>query len=458
MLSPELKEQIALKRFSLISPVINGQVGNQKQYFEELCSSPIELPHYGSRRYSPKTLAKWLSEYKRLGFDALKPGNRSDRGKSRKINLQMEESIKEKIEQFPRAKASVLYDELVEDGVFSPSTVSLATFYRYLAANPEIQAMTGSKQDIKDRRRFAYDKINVLWQADLMYGPYLKVGRTKKRTYLIAFIDDASRLITFSQFSLKQNFLAMRAVLKEAIARRGIPTLIYSDQGKIYRSPQLQLICARMGCSVIHAQPFDPRAKGKIERFFRTVRMRFLSKLNSVEPITLEELNQLYWKWLDEDYQRKVHSATGMTPLEFFIGQADRIKMISDPNLLDEHFLLREERKVEADGNISMQKLKYQVDTDLILAGKRVEVRYEPEWIGHAHRLLPIYIEDKKIGEARLVDFTANAKAKRKQVGRPPHKTDKEDSVNVTPLQPEPPALNFANIYGSNKTSEGSGL
>lgn len=112
----------------------------------------------------------------------------------------METKIKKRIEEFPRIRASVLYDTLVDEGVFSPCTVSLATFYRYLSANPKIKAMTGFKQDNKERKRFAYDKINVLWQSDVMYGPYLKQGKKKKQTYLIAFIDDASRLVTSSKF------------------------------------------------------------------------------------------------------------------------------------------------------------------------------------------------------------------------------------------------------------------
>jgi transposase InsO family protein len=455
MLTPQLKEEIALKKFSLISPVINGQVENQKQYFQELCSKPIEMPHYGIKRYSPKTLANWLGEYRRHGFDALKPGNRSDRGQSRKITAMMAEKIVAKIEQFPRLKASVLYDELVEDGVFSPATVSISTFYRYLSANPKIKAMTGYKQDAKERKRFAYENVNVLWQADLMYGPYLKDGRKKKRTYLIAFIDDASRLITFSQFCFEQNFLAMRAVLKEAVARRGIPTLIYTDQGKIYRSQQLQLICARMGCSVIHAEPFDPKSKGKIERFFQTARTRFLAKFDPEEDITLEELNQRYFKWLEDDYQQKIHSGTGRSPLEFFMSQADRVKMVTDPKVLDEYFLLREERKVEADGNISVQNLKYQVDSPLILAGKRVEVRFEPEWIGQAHYLLPLYIEDKKIGDATLVDFASNAKAKRNRPGAKAKETD-SSNVEKTVIEPTPPALSFSSIYNTaSETEEG---
>ncbi len=447
MLSPQLRERIALKKFSLISPVINGQVENIQEYFGQLCAQPIEMPHYGARRYSPKTLRNWLGEYRRHGFDALKPGSRSDRGKSRKITPEMEDRIREKIEQFPRAKVSVLYDELVDDGVFSPATVSLTTFYRYLSARPEIKAMTGYKQDTKERKRFAYDKVNALWQADLMYGPYLKKGNRKHRTYLIAFIDVASRLITFSQFAFEQNFLAMRSVLKEAVARRGVPTLLYTDNGRIYRSQQLRLICARMGCAVLHAEPFDAKAKGKVERFFKTVRTRFLAKLDPDKPLTLDELNSRYWKWLENDYQRKVHSALNKSPLECFLEQAEQVRLISDPMMLDEYFLLREERKVEADGNISVQNLKYQVDAPLILAGKRIEVRYEPDWIGQGQYPLPIYVDDTKVGEARLVDFAANARAKRARPGNP-LKQENVPSNEAKPLHPVPPTLRFASIFG----------
>jgi putative transposase len=404
------------------------------------------LPHYGTRFYSPKTLINWLGEYRRFGFDALKPGSRSDRGKSRTITPEMETKIKKRIEEFPRIRASVLYDTLVDEGVFSPCTVSLATFYRYLSANPKIKAMTGFKQDNKERKRFAYDKINVLWQSDVMYGPYLKQGKKKKQTYLIAFIDDASRLVTSSKFHFQQNFLALRSVLKDAVARRGVPSMLYTDNGKIYHSQQLASICARMGTSLIHTAPFDPKAKGKIERVFRTIRDRFLAKLNpqKLDTLTLDELNQLYWKWLDEDYQHKIHSGIKTSPIEFFMKQADKVEMIANPQVLNEYFLLREGRKVEKDGSISVHNLKYQVDNPLILAGKRVEIRFEPEWIGQAHYPLPLYIENKRVGEATLINFSANANAKRRRPGRKKHP---EPENTASPLKPTPPKLNFSGIY-----------
>lgn len=114
-----------------------------------------------------------------------------------------------------------------------------------------------------------------------MYGPYLRTGRAKRQTYLIAFIDDASRLITHAEFCWEQNFTAIRTVFKEAVLKRGVPKMLYTDNGKVYRAGQLAFLCASLGCILLHTQPFSPAAKGKVERFFKTAKIRFLSRLET---------------------------------------------------------------------------------------------------------------------------------------------------------------------------------
>lgn len=253
MLSSKDRENIALKKFSLISPVLNGQVQNQKEYFETLCVKPIDMPYYGLRVYSPKTLKSWLNEYRRGGLETLKPGYRADRGKSRKVSPEITEKIREKRAQMPRITTILLYEELVREKVILPEKLSLSTFYRFLAANPELAAgKDPERPEEKELKRFSRQWVNELWQTDIMFGPYLRVGKSKKQTYLFAFIDDASRLITHAQFTFSQNFEAMRAVLKEAILRRGIPKMIYTDNGKVYRSGQFSMLCAGLGLSLIH--------------------------------------------------------------------------------------------------------------------------------------------------------------------------------------------------------------
>ncbi len=433
MLDNEKREQIALKKFSLIGPVLNGQVDNQKEYFIDVTSKAIDMPYYGMRKYSPKTLAGWLNDYRRSGIDALKPGFRSDRGTSRKIDAALLEKIREKRIQKPRINSSMLYEALVKDGVILPEKVSLATFYRFLAANPDLTAAK-NPDDEKEVKRFAHQFINELWQTDLMYGPYLKIGKTKKQTYLISFIDDASRYIPYSMWSFSQDFPALRVILKEAVLRKGIPSIIYTDNGKIFRSTQMQMVCAGMGCSLLHAPPFQAKNKGKIERFFRTVRLRFLSNLDPAEIKDIDELNLRYWQWLEKDYHHKVHSELEISPLDFFMSQSERIKIFPNPAMLDEYFLLKVTRKVNHDATLSLDTILY--ETDQHLANSRVEVRYDPEWLLNPNRSILLYHEGKKVGEARQVNFHDNAHMKRKGPGRPA-RDKSEDFIDISQETPK---------------------
>lgn len=407
------RQEIALKRFALISPVLNGFEDNAAAYFRSVCEQPIEMPHYGTREYSPKTIRSWMNNYNRHGFDSLKPGFRSDRGKSRKMTPEVEQAILEKVKAFPRMKGSVIYDQLVEEGKLNPGKLSRSTFYRYLANQPPLTGL--GKDTIDKTKRFSYKFINELWQADVMYGPRIKDGRRKRETYLICFLDDASRLVPYSAFAFEQDFLTLRKFLKEAVLRRGKPKMLYTDNGKIYRTQQLALICAGFGCSVVHARPYHAAGKGKQERFFRTVRTRFLSTIDP-NSVTLEELNELYWAWLDNDYHRKVHSSLDKTPLEFFMEQADRIEHISDPVVADALFLLRVQRKVRSNATLQLNNVIY--ETDYSLAGSSVEVRSEPEWIGQPHRKILLYVDDIHVGDASFVQLHENA-IKRRPAGRP---------------------------------------
>lgn len=457
LLTEKDRENIALKRFSLIGPVLNGHVDRQKEYFEKLCLNPLEMPHYGLKRYSPKTLQGWLNAYRKGGIEALKPGHRSDRGKSRKVDLVIAEKIREKRAALPRITSILLYEELVSDQVILPEKVSLATFYRFLAAHPELASGQSSEDTSeKELKRFSRQYVNELWQTDTMYGPYIRVGKRKKQTYLMAFIDDASRLIVHAEFFLDQKFSSLRVALKEAILKRGIPKMIYTDNGKIYRTGQLELMAANLGCSLIHAEPFTPTSKGKIERFFHTVRSRFLTRIDPSQLLSLEELNLKFWQWLEEDYQRKRHSALDMSPLDFFMSQASHVKLFPSPHLLEEVLLLRVNRKVHHDATLSVETILY--ETDLSLANTRVEVRYDPEWLLSPSKPLLLYKEGHKVGEARQINFVENASVKRKGAkSKAKSKADRplEDSfVQQEPVHPRS-SISFVNLMEKSSTDKG---
>lgn len=432
------KNAIALKKFSIIGPVLNGQVPNNTEYFRQVASSPIDMPYYGMRNYSYKTLESWLCDYNKKGLDGLIRGTRSDKGKSRKISLELGEEIIRRRKANPRVPVTLLYEQLVSEGLIDPLNISRPTVYRYiedLSLSGELKDNTEADESL----RFSHEHVGDLWQGDVMYGPYITVGKKKVQTYLHMFIDDASRYPVYTQFYLSQNFETLRHCFKEAVLRRGIPRLVYTDNGKIYRSQQFEYICASLGCTLLHSQPFVPRGRGKVERMFHTVRMRFLSTIDPTTIKDLDDLNQRYSKWLEEDYKRKAHNGlNGLSPHDVLMSQISKLNIVTNIQRINENFLLRTTRKVQSDATIQIENILY--ETDSKFSGHRVEVRYEPEWLNDIAKVLPLYEDGKKIGEARMVRFHDNAHTVRKYKGnrrknKTPDTTEPETILKISPIK-----------------------
>ncbi|MCZ0757108.1 IS481 family transposase [Anoxybacillus sp. J5B_2022] len=396
-----MRQEIALFRYGLIAPLVNGQV-DPKSYVKEVSTRMHAVPHYGEKRIAAKTILDWCTQYKKGGFEALKPKRRADRGHSRRLTMEDEEHILALRKKYPHAPVTVFYQHLIEQGEIEKQNISYFTIYRllkkYNLVGKEISPMP-------ERKRFAYDGVNELWQGDLSHGPVIRENGKAQKTFLIAYIDDCSRVVPYAQFFSSEKFDGLRIVTKEAFLRYGKPKRIYSDNGKIYRSEPLQYACAELGITLIHTQPYDPQSKGKIERFFRTVQTRFYPLLE-MEPVTsLPALNERFWKWLEEDYHRKPHaSLEGKTPHEVFQSQVHMVSFVEDATWLDTIFLKREFRKVKADGTITLNKQLYEVPPRFI--GQSVEIRYDEQGVY-------VYEDGKEAAKATLVRMHDNAYVKR---------------------------------------------
>lgn len=394
------REQVALFRYGLIAPLLNGQV-DAKDYLEKVSKKTHDMPYYGEKRIAEKTIKEWLLHYRRHGFDALKPKKRADRGNSRRLSPDEQDEILEIRKKFLHMPVSVFYDHLIDCGEINKNQISYSTINRLLKKN---KLVGKTFMEMPERKRFAHDKVNTLWQADLSHGPYVPIDG-KKKTYLIAYIDDCSRLVPYAQFFSSEKFDGVRVTTKEALLRRGKPKMIYADNGKIYRSDTLQYACARMGIILLHTKPYDAPAKGKIERFFKTVQTRFYPLLRADPVDSLEALNQRFWHWLEKDYHRKTHaSLDGQTPHEVFQSQLDSVAFLEDTEILDTIFLKRYSRKVKLDGTITLNKQLYEVPSDYI--GNTIDIRVD-------NQAVYIFEDDKKVAEASPVSLTDNAHVKR---------------------------------------------
>jgi putative transposase len=395
------RERIALFRYALIAPLLHGQV-ERAAYVAEISAKQHDVPHYGVKQFQPKTILAWLLHYRRHGFDALKPSRRSDRDQSRTLTNEQQMHLIALRKERLWMPITVFYDQLIVQGEIFPKAVSYSTVHRFLKK----QRLLGKETpNTPERKRFAYDKVNALWQTDASEGPYLRIDGKTVKTFLIAFIDDCSRLVPFAMFVPTEKFDGLRRVMKEALIRRGIPTMLYTDNGKIFRADMLQFACAGLGINLLHTRAFDPQAKGKIERLFLTCKTRFYTLLKAQPASSLDELNGRFWTWLEEDYHRKPHaSLEGKMPLEVYLSQLERIRMVEDPTALDALFLKRANRTVKHDATFTLDNRLYEVPE--LYAGRKVEIRYDDQTVH-------LYEEGKAVAQAIEINFMDNAHVKR---------------------------------------------
>jgi len=178
-----------------------------------------------------------------------------------------------------------------------------------------------------------------------MHGPTVAEGQRRRETFLLPFIDDATRVIPYAAFALAENTAAFLPVFKQALIRRELPARLYVDNGANYRSHHLALVCAKLGIALIHARPHQPQGKGKIERWFRTARAQLLSRLTADDQHSLEALNRRLWAYVEGEYHHTPHrSLAGKTPLKQWALSGHQVRFVDHRLDLDYLFLFEAKR------------------------------------------------------------------------------------------------------------------
>ena len=277
--------------------------------------------------------------------------------------------------------------------------ISASTLYRFLK-----QRGLSERQLLAPpaHKKFEAEHSNQIWQSDMLFGPYVqRPGGGKMQALLHAILDDASRLIPHAQFYASQGLDACLDCLRQAVAARGAAIRLYMDNAKIYRSPQLARIAASIGMLIVHTPPYQPEGRGKIERFFRSCREQFLNNLDRKQTLSLEELNDRLWAWL-EVYHRTEHSSLGTTPLLRWQRDIEHIRQLPPATDFRRLFFHRLDRVVRRDCTFLLQNRFYEAPPHL--AGETIEARFDP--LDPA--VVEIYFQGKPEGTARLVDPVVN--------------------------------------------------
>lgn len=397
-MNKETREQVALFRYKLLSPVLAEPNRVQNEYFRDQASKEHNVPHYGCRSFSVSTLKGWLLAYRVRGFEGLKPKERADQGRPRRIDDATLEFLRHKVAAFPHYTVRKLYEQLRDDHLLGDPAVCYNTILRTL--HREQLVVTGQRKDL--RKRFERDEVNELWTADFMHGPVVRAGNRRAKAILCAIIDDHSRMLVGYEFFNNETVSSLVVVLKEALLAFGLPKRLYVDNGSAFSADLLQKSCAQAQIALIHSKPYDSPSRGKIERFFRTVRERFLPGL--VGEVSLEDLNAAFAAWLREDYHHKLHSGIEQRPIDRYHASAGRVSLRRLARAeLEEIFLVRAERIVNNDATLSFKGRIYEVPSAYIR--QKVELRHRVD----DDQDLALYDKGQRIAKLKLVDVRENA-------------------------------------------------
>ena len=422
----EKKVETSTKRFEMIAGLLDG----------ELCAAEkrrIRLEILEKHDISERTLRRYLESYRKDGLKGLEPSGRAEAGRFKAIPANILELAMQYKRELPERSARSIITILEKEGHIKPGSVSRSTLSHNLLALGHSTKQLRCESGTRAARRFVRNGRNTLWQSDAKYGPYIPDDKgNKRRTYLISFIDDATRVISHSEFYFNHRVPVLEDCFRKAMLKFGKPDSVYVDNGKEFVSKWMRIGCARLGINHLKAMPYSAESKGKIERFQRTVE-EFIREAALVKIESLAHLNKLYRHWLEEGYQHREHEGIGkLTPMQVFQKDEKRIRFATPEECYDA-FLHEETRLVDKTGCFSLNGVTF--EAGLAFVRKKVDVRFDPfdlsvveVWHGGAKQLeaKPLVIGEftntkitkktsTEIGRSRLLDVFEQENEKRQR-------------------------------------------
>lgn len=416
----EQYDEVALMRYQLISPLLDPDLkrGERMMLFNRVSEKWMHHPNTKEMvKFKAETIRHWVKQYKKNGFAGLCSKLRSDKDSVKAIPTEIaQEAINLKLEN-PARTIDGIISILETSGKVEVGIVKRSTLHR-LFQRRKINIRKLKPSAVFGR--FEAELANDLWQSDLLFGPKLPdLSRPRKffTAQLYAFIDDHSRIIAHGQFYQHSRTSHLEHCFRKSLQKRGVPKVVYVDNGSAYKSNQLASICAHLGIRLKFTKPYSPEGKGKIEKFFSYVRSSFLTEVESANIQTLEQLNQAFWAWLEVHYHRRIHASTKQSPLERFSAHLDKIKF-ADERELYTAFLIKETKKVHKDRTFQLKNHYYEVLPALV--NQEISVFYDPDNLDEVR----IYLAGEFFQVARPIRIHSKAAPKIQLPLPTPVKTD----------------------------------
>ncbi|WP_437733601.1 DDE-type integrase/transposase/recombinase [Sorangium sp. So ce1335] len=401
-------EEIAIFRHGMIGQLCARDLehGDLVEALRALSKERVRPPGSScTRTFAVPTLERWLYAYRQRGLEGLCPRARRDRGRGRELDPVLRRLLCDIRREHPDASVPLILRTLRADGRLS-ATVSASTVRRLFRQEGLDKIPQRDGKGPTTRLKWQAERPDALWHGDVCHGPTLHLDGRRVTVRIHALLDDASRFIVILSVESDEKEDTLLRLLVRALRLYGVPDALYLDNGATYRGDALRLFCSRLGITLLHARPYDPQARGKMERFWRTLRENVLDHLGSVT--SLQDISSRIQAFLDVHYHPSPHAGLmGRAPgLVYAPGQRE-IDALSEARLR-EALTLRQRRRVRRDTTVALRGQLFELDHGY-LAGRVVTVAYclldEP--------LAPVVeLEGQRI-PLRPVDPVHNAHVKR---------------------------------------------
>jgi len=404
----EADQKKALARYTAVCWV-NERVSEGNPNGRALQTATMEASQklWDGYHFSAGSIERYYYTYRKNGFRGLLPAGRSDKGRVRVLSAETQERLLDARRQYPGLDITTLVRHLEDTGVVESGAFSLSSVYRLFAAyGLDRRSLKAGclHPDSGPQKAFEMAMPNMLWMADMMYGPTIVTAEGKAiHTRLFALLDDNSRLCPCAQYFGGEGSDCFMAVLREAIRRRGLPDKIYTDNGKVFLCHHLNIVCANLNIKLSRARPYAAWSKGKVERFFRTLQSQFQSALVFDPVHSLEELNARLSHWLEDVYHQTTQRGTGEAPARRFMACNQTIRLAPPDEELERLFLCNTHRRVRKDATISVGGVFFELTP--ALRGQQVEARFNPQNLAEVE----IWHQNRFVQIARKLNRQANS-------------------------------------------------
>ena len=372
-LSPKThQEAVAVFRHGLIGALTQAQMdrGQLRAALEQLSHQRFLPPRAKTTRsYSVATLERWYYGFKKFGLTGLLPHVRKDKGRAKQLSPELRALLCDIRREYPSASAQLILRTLVADGRMDKGAASASTLRRLFAQEGLDKLSLRDGGGAKTRLRWQAERPMALWHGDVCYGPALTIDGKSRPLRIHALMDDASRHVVALEAHHTEREVDMLGLFVRALRRHGKPDALFLDNGSTYRGDTLATACTRLGITLVHARPYDPQARGKMERFWRTAREGCIDFLGSLS--SLHDVNVRLLAFIDAHYHCAPHAGLfGQTPGDVFAA-APPSPSGWDEASLREALTTRIRRRVRRDTTVSIDGVDYELDQGH-LAGRLV--------------------------------------------------------------------------------------